>query len=173
MFALPVQGYHRYVGSAATMRVEAAGLVRVADVSGPAMSRAEAVTLLNDMCFLAPATLISPQIEWSPVDDRHANAVFSNGGHTVRAELEFSEAGELVNFHSDDRGELSADGRTLRPGRWSTPLRAYRGFDVSAADAASRTVRLASRGEARYERDSTDYAYIEVTIDEVVYNVSP
>src|SRR4029077_3133705 len=62
MFMVPVQGYHRYVGSSATMTVKAAALVSVADASGPEMNEGETVTLFNDMCVMAPATLISPAV---------------------------------------------------------------------------------------------------------------
>jgi hypothetical protein len=34
MYAIPVQGYHRYVGSSATMQVKAAGLLGVVDAGG-------------------------------------------------------------------------------------------------------------------------------------------
>ena len=34
MYAIPVQGYHRYVGASATMQVKAAGLIRVVAAAG-------------------------------------------------------------------------------------------------------------------------------------------
>jgi hypothetical protein len=40
MFMIPVQGYHRDVGPTATMRVKAAALMPVVDVSGNEMIRA-------------------------------------------------------------------------------------------------------------------------------------
>ncbi len=172
MFGVPVLGYHRYVGPSASMRIRAAGLVTVAEASGPVMTQGETVTLLNDMCFLAPATLIDPAIRWEPIDALHVRAIFTNAGHTVRAELEFDAAGDLVNFRSSDRAELAGDGKTLKAGRWSTPLGGPRMFEVGPAEAGPRTVRLASRGEARYERDGVEYAYIELEIDEVAYNLT-
>ena len=38
MFAIPVHGYHRYVGASASMRVKAAALVTVAAADGPEMT---------------------------------------------------------------------------------------------------------------------------------------
>jgi hypothetical protein len=35
----------------------------VVDISGDMMFKAETVTFFNDMCFLAPATLIDKRIE--------------------------------------------------------------------------------------------------------------
>jgi hypothetical protein len=162
MFMIPVQGYHRYIGPSATMRVKAAALVPVVDVAGAEMDQGETVTMFNDMCVMAPATLIDPAIVWEPVDARTARASFTNAGHTIRAELSLSDAGELVNFWSDDRYQTSPDGKSVKKVRWSTPLAAYRAFG---------RVRLASGGEARWHEASGDYAYIELTLDDVRYNV--
>jgi len=162
MFTVPVQGYHRYVGPSATMRVEAAGLVRLVDVSGHEMNQSETVTLFNDMCVMAPATLVDPSIVWEPVDARTARATFTNGGQTIHAELWFNNTGELSNFWSDDRYQTSSDGATIKRVRWSTPLHAYRSFDG---------VRLASGGEGRWHETGGEYAYLQLTLDEVHYNV--
>jgi Family of unknown function (DUF6544) len=162
MFALPVQVYHRFEGRSATMRVRAAGLVPVGDVSGNEMNQAETVTLFNDMCVMAPATLIDPAIAWEPVNARTARASFTRGGLTIRAELWFNAAGELTNFWSDDRYQVAPDGGGLRRLRWSTPLGRHQAFGP---------VRLASHGEARWHEREGDYAYIELTIDDVQYNV--
>ena len=162
MFTIPVQGYHRYVGPSATMRVKAAALVPVVDVSGPEMDQGETVTMFNDMCVMAPATLIDPAIVWEAVDAHTARASFTNAGHTIRAELSFNEAGELTNFRSGDRYRTSPDGKTATRVRWSTPLGRYRAFGA---------VRLASGGEGRWHEPGQDCAYIELTIDDVQYNV--
>ena len=162
MFMIPVQGYHRYVGSAATMRILAAGVVPVVDVSGAEMNQGETVTMFNDMCVMAPASLIDPVIVWEPVDTLTARASFTNAGHTIHAELVFNEAGELTNFWSDDRYQTSPDGKTIKKVRWSTPLGRYCSFGE---------VRLASGGEARWHEASGEYAYIELTFDDIQYNL--
>ena len=64
MFGIPFQGFHRYVGRSASMLVKVAGIAPVADASGADMTKAETVTLLNDMCIMAPATLIDSRIAW-------------------------------------------------------------------------------------------------------------
>jgi hypothetical protein len=162
MFTIPVQGYHRYVGPSASMTVKAAALVPVVQVSGPEMDQGETVTMFNDMCVMAPATLIDPAIAWEPIDARTARARFTNAGHTIRAELSFNEAGELTDFRSDDRYQTSPDGKSVKKVRWSTPLADYRPFGP---------VRLASGGEAQWHEPSGDYTYIELTLDDVQYNV--
>jgi hypothetical protein len=164
MFAIPAQGYHRYVDSTASMRVKAAGLVPVVAAAGTEMTQSETVTLFNDMCVMAPATLIHRSITWDAVDARTARAAFSNAGHTIHAELSFNDAGELTNFVSDDRYQASADGTTMRPLRWSTPVGDYRTCGA---------VRLPSRGEGRWHEPEGEYTYIELAIDDVQYNLPP
>jgi len=160
MRGLPVQGFHRYVGSSASMVVKAAALVSVVRASGPQMDRAETVTMFNDMCVMAPATLAGSSIEWTAVDDRRARARFTNGIHTIAAELVFNAHDELVDFWSDDRSVAEAGGPARRI-RWSTPLGSYRTFGQ---------VRVASRGTARWHEPAGEYAYIELTIDDIQYN---
>jgi hypothetical protein len=164
MFTIPAQGYHRYVESSASMRVKAAALVPAVAAAGSAMTQGETVTMLNDMCIMAPATLIEPAIAWEAVDEFTARASFAHAGHAIRAELSFNEAGELTNFVSDDRFQSSADGATMKLVRWSTPIRGHRTFGA---------MRLPSGGEGRWHDAEGEYAYIDVTIDDVQYNVQP
>ena len=114
MAGVPLQGYHRYVDGSASMLVRLAALIPVARASGDEMTRSETVTLFNDMCVLAPATLLSPAIAWEPVDAQRARARFTNGGHTIGADLSFGAGGELVDFQSDDRSRAAPDGRLER-----------------------------------------------------------
>jgi hypothetical protein len=160
MFLIPVQGYHRYADGSASMLIKAGAMLPVARESGSAMAQAETVTFFNDMCVMAPATLIDRAIAWEQLDARLVRATFPGAGHTVRAGLAFNERGELVDFWSEDRYQ-SMPGQPARQVRWSTPLGEYQRFG---------TVRLASRGEGRWHDAEGDYAYIEVTIDEVAYN---
>jgi uncharacterized protein DUF6544 len=162
MLTIPVQGYHRFVGSSATMRVKAAALFPVVDASGSEMKQSETVTMFNDMCVMAPATLIDPAIMWESVDAHTVRASFSNSASIIRAELTFNEAGELINFCSDDRYQVSPDGKIVRKVRWSTPLGRYRSFG---------SIRLAGGGEGRWQESRGEYAYIELTIDDVQYNL--
>ena len=160
---LPVDVFHRYEAGAASMRVRLLSLAEMVAQEGATLSRAETVTILNDMAIFAPGTLIDPAIEWEEVDARRARATYTQGPHTIQAELVFDEAGALVDFISDDRPALEADGVTLTPQRWSTPIGAYR---------AQGPVRLASRGEGRYAPASGEYAYLELEDVEVTYAVT-
>lgn len=163
MAGVPVQGYHRYVADAASMRVRAAAIVPVVSARGREMTRSETVTLLNDMCVMAPATLVERGVEWLAWSERSARARFRNAGHIVEADLIFDAAGELVDFVSDDRS-IAGPGDAMTRARWSTPIGEYRQFGPA---------RLPSTGEGRWRDAEGEYAYIELVIDEVEYNVQP
>lgn len=149
---LPLDGLHAYAEDGASMQIKLLSMFPVVDLKGPVLTRTETVTILNDMAIMAPATLIDPAIRWRQIDELQVEATFSHGLHEVRAVLVFDATGALVNFWSDDRPALAADGVTLQPQRWSTPIGAYR---------SQGNYRLAARGEARYAAPSGEYAYIE------------
>ena len=163
MFAVPIEAFHRYVGTAATMKVKVLSLVPMVDAAGPAMNRGETVTMFNDMCIFAPGALADPSIEWLHSDGNTVRAAFRNAGNTIQADLIFNDAGELINFVSDDRAAGSADGKSFVKSRWWTPVSDYRSFGDH---------RLASRGEAQWDKPSGRFTYLRLTIDRVDYNVA-
>lgn len=163
MFGVPLQAFHRYVGPSATMQVRVASLKQVVDARGESMNVAETVTLLNDLCVFAPGAMPFAAIAWEPIDSLRVRATYTNAGHTVHAELRFNAASELVDFISDDRVALSADGRTITPMRWSTPISAYRRYGA---------FRLAGKGDGVWHAPGGPYSYIEFEIVTVEYNPS-
>lgn len=90
------------------------------------MDRSETVTLFNDVCVLSPAALVDAPITWDEIDAHHVMGQFTRGAETVSAELVFDDAGDLVDFISDDRSRASSDGTEFELQRWSTPLSGYR-----------------------------------------------
>jgi len=155
---LPLDGLHAYAEDGASMRIKLLSMFPVVSLEGSLLTRTETVTVLNDMAIMAPATLIDPAIRWRQIDDLQVEAVFTNGPNEVRAVLVFDATGALANFWSDDRPALAADGVTLQPQRWSTPVGGYQ---------SQGKYRLASRGEARYAAPGGEYAYAEFTNIEV------
>jgi hypothetical protein len=157
---IPVHVYHRYAGSGASMRARVAGLLTVADASGETLARSETVTLLNDMFLLAPAALIDAAIEWHNLTSHTVRVRFTNAGHAVSAIVYFDDAGDLVDFESDDRYLI--DGETERLERWSTPVTRHRDFDG---------MRLFAEGEARWiAQDGDEWAYARFELVGIEYN---
>lgn len=162
MSGLPVVGLHVYKDAAATMQIRLAGLVTVADARGELMNKAETVTILNDMCLIAPATLIDPRITWEPIDEDRVRAIFTHQGITVSAELVFNDQHELVNFISNDR-YMTVSGQDYQSAPWSTPVSDYRDYGG---------IRLASTGEARWQLPEGEYCYGRIRLESIEYNIT-
>jgi hypothetical protein len=164
MFGLPVDVFHSFVGTEATMHVRVASLFPMVDASGAQMSRAETVTILNDLCLLAPAALIEPAFSWEEIDDRSARVTFQKGENIVSAKLFFTGAGELIDFVSDDRLRASPDGKTFTPMRWSTPISDYKLFGQR---------RVGAHGEARWHAPAPEgeFSYARLDLLEIEYNI--
>lgn len=166
---LPLHGYHRFVEAPASMRVRAVGLLPVVRLSGVEMTRSETVTILNDVCVMAPAALLELPLTWQSPAEAEPDAAtdrvrvsFTHGDVTVSADLVIAADGTLLDFVSDDRFATSSDGRSMTRRRWSTPLRDVRAFGP---------VHLPSAGEGRWHDDDRSWPYLELTIDDVRYNV--
>lgn len=158
---VPIDVAHLFDERGASMRARVLGLFPVVDAQGDDLTRSESVTFLNDMCLLAPATLVDPRLEWVQLDATRAEVTLSHAGHRVSATLWFSNDGDLVNFVSKDRAQ--SDGKTSATHPWWTPLSDYRQFGG---------YRLASAGEAQWKEPSGLWTYAKVQILEVEYNVS-
>lgn len=164
MAGLPVVGLHKYEAAKATMLVKVAGLFKVVDGRGDVMDKGETVTVFNDMCILAPASLIDERIQWESIDPLTVKATFDNKGISVSAVLHFNDRGELLRFVSDDR-YYSPTGKTYESIRWSTVLTSdYKYEDYNG-------IRLSSGGEAVWSFPEGDYAYGRIGIKEIEYNV--
>jgi hypothetical protein len=146
---LPVSGYHRYKNGDASMDIRLFSLFKVQYQSGPEISRAETVTFFNDMCCLAPATLIDGRITWGNQTGNEVEAKFTVNNITISATLYFNDTGQLVNFISNDRYALQEDG-TMKRFQWSTPLHDYK--EISG-------YRLAGSAETVYGYPEGDFCY--------------
>jgi len=160
MMGVPIDGLHRLADGHATMRIKPLGAFAVVDAAGAEMDQGETVTLFNDMCLLAPGTLVDPAIQWEPVDARTAKARFTHAAHTISATLFFDDDGLLKDFVSNDR-LASNDGREYKRWPWSTPIAEYRAYGP---------YRLAARGEARWHPPEGEYVYAAIDILDVEYN---
>lgn len=157
---LPVIGLHSYTDEMARMLIKVLGLATVLDSHGPEMRVSDTITLFNDMCLMAPATLIDRSIIWEPVDPLIVKATYENLGCRITATLYFNEKGELVNFISDDRYMIGLD-NVPRKARWATPVADYRDFGG---------VKLGATAEATWLLQEGDYCYGRLTIRDVEYN---
>lgn len=161
MKGLPVAGYHRFADGKATMDIRLFSLFKVQYQSGPEMDRSETVTFFNDMCCMAPATLIDERITWHELDSQTVDATFTQDGMTISARLFFDTTGRLIHFVSPDRYALNKDG-TMQQLPWSTPLRDPQEFHG---------YQLSTYADAVYAYPEGDLVYGEFRVEDVWYGV--
>lgn len=157
MFGLTVPGYHRYLNAKASMNIKLFGMFPVITHSGTTMDKTETVTFFNDMCLLAPATLIDKRIHWQNIDDKKVKATFTNEGIKISAILYFNDKGLLINFVSNDRTNVT-DGKQYP---FSTPVSEYKKFNEN---------NLMSYGEAVWHYPSGKFTYGKFHLKEIKYN---
>jgi hypothetical protein len=157
---VPIDILHRYVDGAATFQVRIASLFPMVDKRGPVLTRAETVTLMNDIVVMAPAAVLDLPFTWTTTGDRSIDATFTNAGHTVSATLTFDAAGDLVGFQSSDRTQEDASGSRNVP--WSTPISDYREVDG---------IRIGARGDANWVETTGEWTYGRFEIRSIAYNV--
>jgi len=158
MFGLTVPGYHRYENATATMDIRLFGLFPVVRESGAIMDKTETVTLFNDMCLMAPATLIDKRIRWETMDASSARAIFTNHGISIKAVLTINEEGQLVNFESGDRTAIS----DMKQYTFLTPVSNYHIVDG---------IRIWTYGEAVWRYPEGDFTYGKFRLKEIQYNM--
>ncbi|MBK7134631.1 MAG: hypothetical protein IPH69_17985 [Bacteroidales bacterium] len=142
------------------MLVKIFGLFTVVNASGKEMDQGETVTLFNDMCFMAPASLIDRNIIWKEIDEVTVETKFTNGNITIGATLYFNGKGELVDFLSNDRFETT-DGKTYKNYPWLTPVTGY--SDVNG-------FRLPSGARLIYKHPDEEFCYGEFNLVSIDYN---
>ncbi len=155
MKGFTVPGYHKYSHATAMMDIRLFGLFPVVQKSGKDMDKAETVTLFNDMCLMAPATLIDKRITWQAIDSNSAKAIFTNDGITVSAILYFNEQGQLIDFISNDRD--------VNQYPFSTPVRNYKNING---------INVMTYGEAIWHYPDGKFVYGKFNLKEIEYNVS-
>jgi hypothetical protein len=160
---LPVDVLHVYDGGSATMRVRLCSLVPLVAATGEQLHHTETVTVFNDLCVLAPAALVDAPIAWEVLDAHRVRGTYAVRDERVRADLVFDDAGDLVDFVSDDRRRLAPDGVSSTVQRWSTPLGPYRSFGGR---------RIAASGDGCWHAggDEGTFAYIEFAVDDIRYD---
>lgn len=159
---LPVAGFHCLKKGIAFMDIRLLSIFRVQHASGPAMNKADTVTFFNDMCCLAPATLIDPRITWRDEGNGKVRATFTSQDVSISADLFFNDRDELVNFVSKDRPALQNDGKFDQI-PWSTPLSQY---DDRLG------YHLPRQADAVYQYPDGSFMYGRFEITKVSYNVA-
>ncbi len=159
MYGAYVPGYHCYQNEKATMQIKLLGLFNMVNIRGTEINKAETVTVFNDMCLMAPASLIDNRIEWIVIDSLSTKAKFTNGINKITATLFFNEIGQLINFISDDRYAVG----DVKQYRFSTPIKKYTQIDGR---------NIFQYGETIWHYPEGKFVYGKFTLKSVEYNVA-
>jgi len=159
---LTVPGYHAYKNGNASMQIKIFGMFPVVDLKDGSLNQAETVTFFNDMCLIAPASLIDNRIKWEEADSLSAKATFTCNGITISATLYFNEADQLVNFISDDRYAIT--GKTAQKIRFSTPVHAYKTING---------INICSNADVVWHYPEGEFVYGKFILETIEYNVRP
>ena len=161
MKGLPFAGYHHFKNGKAVMDIRLLSLLKVQYAKGVEMDISETVTFFNDMCCMAPATLIDKRIQWVETENNKVKCSFTNNGITIYATLFFNEKGELVNFISNNRFAYNENGKmTCVP--WQTPVKAYKSVNGYY---------LPSQAELVYNYPEGDLSYGMFNLKSIRYNL--
>lgn len=160
MFGLPVNGRDLYEAGKGNMLIKVAGIFPVADIQGLEMQKSGLATLFNDMCLMAPATLIDPRIRWETIDTKTVKGTLTDNGISVTAVLYFDEQGKLLNFTTNDR-YYAPVGSTPKQVRWSTPINSY---------APINGLNLTGSADAVWQLPEGDFTYAKFIVNELTYN---
>ncbi|MCE1199509.1 MAG: hypothetical protein LWW85_11115, partial [Marinilabiliales bacterium] len=157
---IPACGVHLYKEEKAVMDIRMLGLIPLVYASGVEMDQSETVTFFNDMCVMAPGSLIDRRITWEETGPLSVEATYRNGRIAIRAQLLFDDSGKLRNFISTDRYETS-DGKHYFNYPWQTPISEYVRIDGFLLPAKARLI---------YNHPDEELCYGEFELTGMQYN---
>lgn len=122
---LPMIGGDTYLAGTGRMHGKLAGLVTVADGSGPEFDLGELSTWLNDAVLLAPSMLLGANVDWVGLDDDTFRVTLRDRGHEVGATVRLDATGRPSDHWTTDRWVDLPSG--LVQAEWHTPVPGWTG----------------------------------------------
>ena len=151
-----VQAVDAYVQGRGGLNVTLLSLFPMDSSTGATADQGSALRYLNETMWF-PSAALSEKISWEAVDANSARATLSDHGQRVSAIFYFNDEGDVIDCVAERyRGEDELL-------TWSTPLSAHGEFDG---------VRVPTMGQGVWHPESGEFAYIELEIADVEYNVA-
>jgi hypothetical protein len=153
------RGRDRYADGKGNMLIRAGGIYPIVDATGEEMDQGAMMRYLSEMIWF-PAAFLGHNISFAPIDERSARVTLTDHGRSVGGILHFDEESRVIDFEAqryrmvDGRNELAI---------WSTPVTEYGEFEG---------LKLPVRGKAVWHLPDGDFAYIDVAITDLEYNVA-
>lgn len=146
----------RYVQGKGSILGKLGGLLTIAEAQGDDLDQGAMLRYLNEMMWF-PQAYLGDNITFTPVDDGSAQVTLTDQGKSVTATLYIDAEGKMTDFVAERYFEA---GDAYYP--WSTPIFAYGEFNG---------LRLPSRGQGVWKLPDGDFAYIDLVIPELEYNI--
>jgi hypothetical protein len=146
----------RYVQGKGAILGKLGGLFTIAEAQGDDLNQGAMLRYLNEMMWF-PQAYLGDNIRFTPVDEGSAQVIFTDQGKSVTATLFIDGEGKMTDFVAERYFEA---GDAYYP--WSTPLSEYGEFNG---------LRLPVRGQGVWKLPDGDFAYIDLVIPELEYNI--
>lgn len=141
----------------AHMFAKLAGLFTVFDVRGEQLNQGAMLRYLSEMIWF-PIAFLGENITWQAVDNDSADVELEDAGKSESGRLHIDDDGRPVNFTAMRYREIEGD-FSLDP--WSTPITGYGQFGG---------LNLPTKGQAVWNLESGDLMYVDLKIEELIYN---
>jgi Family of unknown function (DUF6544) len=149
-----------YLDAKGSMLVKALSLFGVVDAKGEEIDQGAMVRYLSEMVWFPSAFLLG-NVSFDAVDERAARVTLTDQGRSVTGTLTVDPDGRLTGFAAE---RFRVVGNRLDLETWWTPVTEY-------GELAG--LRLPVRGKAVWRLADGDLEYIDVRVDELVYDPGP
>jgi len=109
MYGIPFQGFDSYNQGVGSMKGVIAKAFTLFDQKGVEMDKACLATVLAESLYV-PNIALQDYITWEAIDDTHAKASITSFGISASGIFTFNEAGEILEFTTNDRMAVGFDG---------------------------------------------------------------
>jgi len=154
MKVVPVVGRDTYTNGLGRMLIKAAGLITVADGTGPTFDQGTALRFLGEIIWF-PSAAVAPYITWVPIDERRAKATIAFKNVTASAVFEFDDQGRFAGMTA----QRYYGGKTLET--WVIPVSEWK---------IIRGIEMPVRGGAVWKLAAGDFDYYQWEILDVETN---
>lgn len=155
---LPViHGRDGYNDGKGQLLIKLLSVFPVASAEGKEIDQGSMTRYLNEMMWF-PTAFLSDNISWKTLDDHSAEVTLTVNDNSVKAVMYFDDEGKLVNFVAKRYFFLN---NTFSLETWETPITSYGQFNG---------FNLPAKGSAVWKLKTGDYRYIDLSIEEVIYN---
>lgn len=156
--AFPVIGFDKYYNSIGNMKIRVLGLKTIADVTGDEINKSAAIRYLNEMVWF-PTAFLEDYIQWEPLDDHAAKALFITDDFTVSAIFYFDDEGKVTSMRTEER--YLTDGDTFMQYPWTTPYTAFK---------ETNGIQVPVSGEAYWEMGEERFTYVRLDVTDLQYD---